>query len=206
MENGLSIQEVYVSPPLFGIDAVLRRLCKIFAATGGIVLTGLTLVTVASVLGRALFGTPIPGDFELVELGCAIAVSAFLPYCQIQEGNVIVDLVTAKAPKSVNHILGALGDLLLFAISALICWRMVHGCYDLIDYEEVSMVLEIPIWWAFPPMIISFALLCVACLSTMLNNLWAAKNALVGKKGDVAQTVVPDSGHGFVSGDPEGAK
>ncbi len=171
MDKGLSIQEIYVNPSISRLDAVLRPLCRIFALAGGLVLTALTLVTVVSVICRALFNSPIPGDFEMVELGCAVAVSSFLPYCQIQEGNVIVDLFTAKAPKGVIRFLGALGDLVFMAISGLICWRLFHGCIDLKEYEEVTMVLGIPIWWAYPPVIVSFALLTLTCGATMLAHI-----------------------------------
>jgi hypothetical protein len=150
MEKGLSLQEVYVSPPVLRIDAVLRRLCRILAATGGIFLTGLTLVTVASVLGRALFDTPVPGDFELVELGAAVAVSFFLPYCQIHEGNVIVDL--CRQARKVIRILGRWGPALL-VISAALLW-LVHGCLEYREYEEYHGLH--PIWWAIAPMIIFF--------------------------------------------------
>ncbi|MGH6902063.1 MAG: TRAP transporter small permease subunit, partial [Geminicoccaceae bacterium] len=67
------------------------------ALIGGAILFALTLLTVVSVAGRAVFSAPIPGDFELVEVGMAVAIFAFLPYCQIVRGNVIVDLFTAKA-------------------------------------------------------------------------------------------------------------
>ena len=171
MDKRLSIQDIYVSPSVARIDSVLRPLCRMFAIVGGFVLTALTLVTVVSVISRALFNAPIPGDFELVELGCAVAVGSFLPYCQIQEGNVIVDLFTAKASKGVIRFLGALGDLVFMAISGLICWRMVRGCLDLREYEEVTMVLEIPVWWAMPPLIASFALLTLTCAATALAQI-----------------------------------
>jgi len=181
MDKGLSIGNIYVSPSVSRLDAVIRPLNRIFAIAGGLVITALTLVTVISVVCRALFNTPIPGDFELMELGCAVAVSAFLPYCQMQEGNVIVDLFTAKAPKGVVRFLGALGDLIFMAISGLICWRLFHGCIDLKEYEEVTMVLEIPVWWAFPPIIVSFALLTVTCFATMLAHI-IGHNGVRGQK------------------------
>jgi TRAP-type C4-dicarboxylate transport system permease small subunit len=132
------------------------------------------LLTVCTVLGRAFLNTPIPGDFELVELGAAMAISFFLPYCQIQEGNVIVDLVTTKAPMWAKRLLGALGDLLLLTISALISWRLVLGCIQYREYGDTTMILQIPIWWGMLPVIASFVLLAITCASTMLTNLFSA--------------------------------
>jgi TRAP-type C4-dicarboxylate transport system permease small subunit len=182
MNPGKTLEDVYVGKPALRVDPLLRRWCRILAAAGGLVLTAVTLVTVASVISRALFNKPIPGDFELVELGVGIAVSFFLPYCQIQDGNVIVDIFTAKAPEWLTRILSALGDLLLLIIAAVICWRMVYGCLDYMEYNEVTMVLRIPLWWAMVPVIGAFALLALTCLNTMISHLLVSKSIKQGKK------------------------
>ena len=59
---------------------------------GGVLLIVITLLTVVSVVGRSLLGAPVEGDFELVSAGCAIAVFAFLPWCQYRRGHVTVDV------------------------------------------------------------------------------------------------------------------
>ncbi len=49
---------------------------------GSLVLVLIALMSVASIVGRALAGFglgPVPGDFELVEVGTALAVFCFLP-------------------------------------------------------------------------------------------------------------------------------
>ena len=89
----------------------LVALCRWFAVIGGLVLLGMMIMTVVSVTRRTLFGAPIPGDFEMVELGSAIAVFCFLPWCQITGGNVLVDFFTMKSGPRTNHLLEALGDL-----------------------------------------------------------------------------------------------
>ncbi len=47
---------------------VLTRLARIFVIIGGICLTVAGLLTVVSVMGRYFINSPIPGDFELVEM------------------------------------------------------------------------------------------------------------------------------------------
>ena len=58
---------------------------------GGFTLVILVAVNAASIAGRTIIGSPLVGDFELVELGCAIAISSFLPLCFLKKGNVTVD-------------------------------------------------------------------------------------------------------------------
>ena len=65
-----------VQPGPFG--RALYRISVVVAVFGGLSLLGIMLLTVASVVGRELFGSPIPGDFEMVEIWCAVSVFAFL--------------------------------------------------------------------------------------------------------------------------------
>ena len=72
------------------IGAHLERLAALVAIAGGLLMLGVVLMTVISVLGRYLFNAPIPGDYEITELACGIAVFAFFPYCHARSGNIVV--------------------------------------------------------------------------------------------------------------------
>ena len=85
------------------------------ALLGGVVLLGLIGLTCVSIMGRQLAGIlngttmqqvapdwalallalgigPVLGDYEVVELGMAIAIFCFLPYCHLTFGHARVDL------------------------------------------------------------------------------------------------------------------
>lgn len=75
--------------------AWIFRSAKWSAIVGGLVLCAITLMSVASITGRALIGVglgPVPGDFEMVEVGTALAVFFFLPWCYLKGGHATVDL------------------------------------------------------------------------------------------------------------------
>ncbi len=149
----------------------LELACNLFATAGGVVLVGFALMTVVSVARRYLFGEPIPGDFEMVEIGCAIAVFAFLPYCQLHRGNVVVDFFTLRAPIRLRSVLDAAGSLIYAAIAGLLIWRLSLGGYDMWRYGEQTMVLGLSRWWGFVPIVISTVLLCLVCLFTAWRSL-----------------------------------
>lgn len=153
----------------------LAALCRLFAALGGITLLAMMLMTVISVTKRTLLGAPIPGDFELVEIGSAIAIFCFLPWCQSTGGNVLVDFFTQKTGPRTNHLLEAFGDLLYLLIAALLLWRMVHGGMEMRQYGEQSMVLRIPAWWSFVVILPAMALLVATCAATMAGHLQRAR-------------------------------
>jgi TRAP-type C4-dicarboxylate transport system permease small subunit len=148
-------------------DPVGRRLfhlCRAFAIGGGLVLLLITVMSVASIASRALTGRPLLGDFELVQLGCAVAVTAFLPWGQMRHSHVLVDFFTTRLAPRARAVLDAIGALLLAACAALIGWRMTLGTFDLKDSGESSMLLGLPIWYAYALMTPSFMLLALAGL------------------------------------------
>ena len=62
----------------------------------------MALLVTVSVTGRYLIAAPIPGDYDLVAILSGCAVFAFLPYCQMVHGNVMVEFFTvnrAREPK-----------------------------------------------------------------------------------------------------------
>ena len=107
--------------PPDAIGRVLEKLCHVFAAAGGVVLIGITIMSALSILGRALLSKPITGDFELVQLACAVCVAAFLPYAQQQRANIIVDFFTANASPKIQARLDAIGALLVGVVTGLVC-------------------------------------------------------------------------------------
>ncbi|MEI4472133.1 TRAP transporter small permease [Frigidibacter sp. MR17.24] len=147
---------------------------RVFAGIGGAVLLAMMLMTVASVVLRGTLGRPIAGDFELVELASAIVIFCFLPICQMEGGNVVVDFFTTSASARVQHLLEALGDLLYLALAALLLWRSWHGAVEMRMYDEQTMVLRLPVWWSFAIILPAMALLVATCTATLAHHLRAA--------------------------------
>lgn len=165
------------------VGRALAWLATAFAAAGGLVLVAFALITVVSVIGRKLFAAPIAGDFELVEVGCAVAVFAFLPYCQLAGGNVIVDFFTQHMAPPLKRLLDALWALVFAAIAALLAWRMTLGGQDMRSYGEQTMVLGMPRWWGFVPIVVCAGLLCAVALYTAWRHLVPARTGPAGRSG-----------------------
>ncbi len=161
--------------PRPGADGPLGRAllgtCRWTAIAGGAVLLAIALLTVTSVVLREVTGRPISGDFELVEIGCAVAIFAFLPYCQMIGGNVLIEFVTARAPVRAQAALDALARLAYTLIAVLLAWRLALGGADLKAYRETTMVLAVPVWWAFVPIVPATVLLALACAHTARASL-----------------------------------
>ena len=81
------------------LHGLVLRISNAWAILGGVVLLLVVLINVVSVIGAATINKAVPGDFELTELGVAIAAFSFLPFCQIAGHNVTADIFTARASR-----------------------------------------------------------------------------------------------------------
>jgi TRAP-type C4-dicarboxylate transport system permease small subunit len=160
-------EDHYVPGPLGGL---LARLASLSAVLGGFVLAAMALLVVISVIGRALFVTPVPGDFEIVGLGTAIAIFLCLPYCYQQRANVAVDIFLRQTPRRVQRVMDAFAALLSALLTGLFAWRMALGLVDTVVFRDISMILGVPLWWAYPFAIASFGLLCVIAVYQLCSD------------------------------------
>lgn len=152
--------------PTAMVGRVLDWLCRLFAIGGGGMLILMALMSLGSIVGRTFFDKPILGDYELVEMMSAVAVSMSLPFCQMIGGHIIVDFFTTAAPPRVNRVLDILAALLLALAGFVFAWRTWLGLVDLRDSGDASMLLNLPTWWGYVPMVPSFFLLGLAALYT----------------------------------------
>jgi len=146
----------------------LEKLAIALAVAGGLILIFVVALNFISIIGRYFFGSPLLGDFELVEVGCAAAVASFFPLCHLRSGNVIVDFVTQNFSTRTNLALDAFSSLVFGCVAAFIFWRMVYGAEDMLKYAETTMLLQFPVWIAFVPVVVSFGVLTVTCFYTFV--------------------------------------
>jgi TRAP-type C4-dicarboxylate transport system permease small subunit len=143
---------------------IIESVCKFLAVCSGLVLVAMAVMSIASIVGRTFFSSPIVGDYELVQALCAIAVSMSLPFTHWIRGHVIVDFFTAQANPKFNAFLDLVANLILALFAGVITWRLWKGLWELKNSMEASMLLDIPTWWSYAPMVPSFALLCITAL------------------------------------------
>lgn len=148
---------------------LVERLIDGWALVGGLVLLAVIIINLAAVIGAAI-GRPLPGDFELTEMGVAIAVFAFLPYCQLRDANVTADIFTMGAGPQLIAVLKAFAALVASGFAVILLWRMSAGLVDMREYGYATAILQVPIWLAFVPILVSLALLTAAALITLFDS------------------------------------
>lgn len=146
-------------PPL------VERVSAVVAVAGGFISLGVAVLVVISVLGRKFYNSPVNGDFEMVQIGTAIAVFSFLPYCQARRGNIVVDTFTSWLPARVNTIIDAFWDLIYAGMMGLLAVCLMNGAIEHYRSGQTTMLLQLIVW---PALAVCAALsLLLACVALM---------------------------------------
>jgi len=124
---------------------LLDRLARMLALLGGALAMGLAVLVTTSVTLRAFGLGGVRGDFEFVQMGVALMVFAFMPWCQARRGNVMVDSFTSRLPPRMQAVLDALWEVVFAGMMALIAWRLGAGALEAAKSATTTMVLLLPI-------------------------------------------------------------
>lgn len=189
----------------------VERMARLMAIVGGIVLTGLIILTCLSVFGRGLntLGhsalltgmsqsvadllistgvAPISGDFELVEAGVAFAIFAFLPICQLYAAHATVDVFTSTFPKRLQDVLRTFWEVVFALLIVLIAWRLYEGTVSKYSYGETTLLLQFPVWWSYAASLfaaIIAAIVAIYCAFTQVVELVTGKKIIPNSDGAV---------------------
>ena len=159
------------------MGSVVYGLSRVLAWFGAVVLSAIALLSVASIAGRALSGLglgPVPGDFELVEAGTALAVFCFLPWCHLKRGHAVVDMLWNSYPPALQRLLVVLTDALMLGVWLLLVWRMALAMGEYRHNAEVTFILQMPVWWGYAASLVPALLGCVAYAWRLAEDLGLA--------------------------------
>ena len=136
----------------------LEALAKFCAILAGLLLTGITLMTCGSLIGRNTVGVSIVGAFELTGVAAGAAIAMFMPICQARGGNIIVDFFTAKASQRTQVGLDRMGAFVLSLIFALLAWRSSLGGMNSYSSNSETQIMGFPEWIVYAFMVPAFVL------------------------------------------------
>jgi len=141
------------------------RVAYALAIAGGALMVATALFSTASVLRRWLLSDPIPGDFELVQIGSGLAVFGCLAYGTLRRSNILVDTFTAWLPTRVTGAIDAFWHLAWAATALFLAERMLLGALETRASNTLTMVLALPTWWAVGLGALAFAATAATALA-----------------------------------------
>lgn len=155
------------------LTLLTARLIRWWALLGGLIVAGLAVMSAYSATMNIFFNAPFSPDYELSKHMMAIAIFAFLPYCQLEGANVTVDIFTEGLSPAAKAAMSLFSAILAVLFSVLLLRQMSLGFDGYLRYPEVTPVLRLPLWTAFPPILVSLVLLLAAALITLNDDIRA---------------------------------
>lgn len=134
------------------LGRVAHGLAKWTAVAGGAVLLAMIGIVIASIIGRAFIWAglkPIMGDYELVSIGMGFAAFCFIPWAHIERGHALVSIFTDLLSARVNAWVLVITDFIMFVAGLFIAWRLYFGMLDKFRYHETTLLLGLPLGWAY---------------------------------------------------------
>jgi TRAP-type C4-dicarboxylate transport system permease small subunit len=153
--------------------AIQRALCALVNFLGiiaGIGLMAMVIVTSVDVLLRAfssmaaspripgwlaagagivprLFGASLPGAYDIVRIAGALTIAAALPYTTAIKGHVAIEYFFHKLGRRGRLVVDSLMRLLSMALFGMLAWQSAEYGNALRKSGEVSMTIQLPIFW-----------------------------------------------------------
>jgi len=158
------------SAPLV-INSTIEQFTRWLALIGGLFTLAAIAITLISVTGRYALGAPVPGDYELVELTCAIGIFLFFPHTHATGGNIVVEFFTSRLTDRRKRFLDAVHDVVFAAVAALMAWRLAIGLSEKFLNGESTMLIRIPYWWSYSFAVASMMLLFVVCVARIVAGI-----------------------------------
>ncbi len=132
-----------------GALALLERLLKGTALLGSFVLFSIMLLVSWSVFCRYVLNQPILGDQELVEIGMSLVVMMAMPFTAWKGDHIRIDILDGVLGSRGRY----LGDVFARFIGCFVLYLLISKTWDktldAYEYEDVTNMIEIPVWIAY---------------------------------------------------------
>jgi TRAP-type C4-dicarboxylate transport system permease small subunit len=142
----------------------LRRLVRVTAGVAGLGLLTMMGVTCLDVVMRKL-GHPLPGAYDMVKIAAGVTIACALPYTTAIKGHVAVEYFQHKLGRRGRVVVDTLMRLPIMAMFGLFTWQLIAYGTKLRTSGEVSMTLQLPVYWV--PYVMAFS-----CAQVVLVTLW----------------------------------
>ncbi|MEM1298058.1 MAG: TRAP transporter small permease [Pseudomonadota bacterium] len=130
-------------------ETLPERILRYAALGGGLALFGIMALVSISVFFRYLLGQPILGSQEIVEQGMAVVVMLAMPYTAMTGQHIRVDIFDRHLGAAGRFICDLVSRVIGIVVLALLIRKAADKALDAHEYEDVTNMLEIPVWIAY---------------------------------------------------------
>jgi len=147
--------------------AIIDRSAVYLSVVGGICLLAIVSIVTLGVIMRYVFGAPILGVNEIVQLTAVALVMSSLPYCTVRDGHVSVDVFDKMIGRWGRLIGDVMSRVLSGLVFAILSYRAVLKAFDALQWGDATNMLQAPIW-PFYVILAAGAGLCVVVFALQI--------------------------------------
>jgi TRAP-type C4-dicarboxylate transport system permease small subunit len=131
------------------LQAYHRALCAVvkgLAFLAGVSLLFMVILTTVEV-GLRMFRISFTGTYDLVRIAAALTLAAALPYTTAIKGHVAIEFFFHKLGRRGRTVVDAFMRMTGIALFSLLTWGCLDYGNSLRARGEVSMTLQVPVFW-----------------------------------------------------------
>ena len=149
------------------LRAALDSLQRIQLRLAALALVLMMLVTVADVVLRYLFNSPIRGSYDFVESMLVVFVFHGMSRAFMTRTNIVIDILDPFFGPRITAVLIRVSDVLTLTTLVIIGWAMSRIALQAFDYGDRKLELQLPLY-----------VLCVVALAGLAGAMLAGIGAL----------------------------
>jgi TRAP-type transport system small permease protein len=149
------------------VSAAARFLTRVAA----VFLFGMMTINVIDVGLREGINAPIFGTHEIVVLMLAGVAFLAIPEVFLRDQHITIELIDQLIPARAAAWLRAFGSLCALVFVTLLAWHMVRPALDYIEFNEITMDLQIPVIWQAGLVLTGIAIAVVAAFVLLVRDL-----------------------------------
>lgn len=157
-------------------SAAARFLTRVAA----VFLVAMMAINVVDVGLRSGFNAPIFGIYEIVELLLAAVAFFAIPEAFLRDQHIHIELIDQVVPPRALEALRAFGALAAVGFLGLLTWYMIRPARDFVQFNEVTINLQIPVIWSASLILLGMGASLIAAAVIFVREL---RTALRGKDG-----------------------
>jgi TRAP-type transport system small permease protein len=127
------------------------------------------LTVVVDVALRYLFGRPVHGAYDVVEVCLAVFVFHGLSTCFLRRQNIVIDVVDMLAGAPTKQVLIRVADVAGIILLVLIFWAMFTPAYQAYEYGDRKLELGLPTYLVWIAVLTGLLGMIVCALGPLLS-------------------------------------
>ena len=129
------------------------------------------VLTSLDVILRYVFNSPILGVFEITEFMMVVLIFFSLAHTQSEKKHVAVDFLVIRFSQGSQRIIDLISYMVYFLILLGICWKSITKGLEIMEINEVSGTLSIPVFPFFFAVALGCAAMGIIVLRDMCNTM-----------------------------------